>query len=314
MFVISVSWSVSERPLVVPVAPLTTDVDKTALGERLFFDVRLSGSGHRSCNTCHDLGRGGVSHTMQPSTGGPHEGFDTPSVFNAALNYRLGWLAQYRTLEEINEQSILSPDIMGTDWTTVLSKLSTDPIYATGLGAAYGRSWGKDDVLNALAEFQRSLITPNSRFDRFLEGRTEVLTPTEKQGYLLFQGLGCVSCHQGRNVGGNLVQRFGIFGVSEQTRRPENGKTDLGRIAVTGLERDRFQFRVPSLRNVAVTAPYFHNGSVPTLDQAIVIMGRTQLGRELSQPDTEAIAQFLQTLTGEYKGVPLDQSYGDRVP
>jgi cytochrome c peroxidase len=189
----------------------------------------------------------------------------------------------------------------------VLATLNADAWYSDRFRAIYGRGWGRSEVLQALAEFQRSLVTPNSRFDRFLEGQADALTAEEAQGYRLFQDLGCMSCHQGRNVGGSLVQKFGVFAGPRDTANRDLRGADIGRFAITGLERDRHVFRVPSLRNVAVTAPYLHDGRVARLDEVVDIMGRMQLGRDLSRHDIDAIVKFLRTLTGEYKGVPLDQ-------
>jgi cytochrome c peroxidase len=299
-----------QEATIAPLETIVTDGDKTALGARLFVDTRLSRDGTKSCNTCHDLNRGGINPSIRPSVTGPHAGFDTLSIFNAALNYRFGWLADHRTLEEINEESILDADVMGSDWATVLHRLREDREFDAAFQTSFGSEWGRQAVLDVLGEFQRSLITPNSRFDRYLAGKKDAITPAEEQGYRLFQGYGCISCHQGRNIGGNLVQKFGVFSGPEGNGRPQLSEADLGRFAVSGLELDRHVFRVPSLRNVAVTGPYLHNGSVSTLAEVIAIMGRTQLGREISQADIASIVAFLGSLTGEYQGKPL----GPKLP
>jgi cytochrome c peroxidase len=290
---------------IAPLVALETNAEKTALGRTLFEDVRLSHGEQVSCASCHDLKKGGVdSGKPRPKTG-RESGFDTLSVFNAALNYRLNWLGEFESLEEANDSSISDPGEMATTWSAVLRKLRADSDYVARFDAIYGTAWGKAAVLDALVEFQRSLITPDSRFDRFLRNQEGAITAEEEQGYRLFDGFGCIACHQGRNVGGNLLQKFGVFSKPDQKRKTFKD-ADLGRIAVTGLERDRFVFRVPSLRNVAVTAPYLHDGSVASLEEIVAIMGRTQLGRELKQPDISLIVKFLRTLTGEYQGVPLD--------
>jgi cytochrome c peroxidase len=153
-------------------------------------------------------------------------------------------------------------------------------------------------------EFERSLITPNSRFDRYLLGDESAITAEEKAGYALFKSYGCVACHQGRNVGGNMFQ---IFGVMDDyfANRGHITDADYGRFNVTGREEDRFHFRVPSLRNVALTAPYFHDGTAESLDQAVMVMARYQLGVTMPAEDVGLIVKFLGTLTGEYKGQPL---------
>ena len=159
-------------------------------------------------------------------------------------------------------------------------------------------------ILDALTTYERSLVTPNARFDRYLRNQPEALSPVERRGYAIFKTYGCVACHQGVNVGGSMFQKFGIFqeaSAPHDSARP----VDLGRFLLTQALRDREVFRVPSLRNVALTAPYFHDGRAPTLEAAVTIMARVQLGRTLSQEDTHAIVQFLHTLTGEYQGRSL---------
>jgi cytochrome c peroxidase len=163
-------------------------------------------------------------------------------------------------------------------------------------------------VLDALATFERSLITPDAPFDRHLRGEPDAITPEEQRGYRLFKDYGCVACHQGVNVGGNLFQRFGIF--RDPSPHQLIRTADLGRFAITNAPGDRFVFRVPSLRNVAVTAPYFHDGRARTLEGAIAEMARSQLGRVLSRQEIRLIAGFLRTLTGEYRGQSLSDLAG----
>jgi cytochrome c peroxidase len=168
-------------------------------------------------------------------------------------------------------------------------------------------------VLDALAVFQRSLLTPNARFDRYLGGERGAITSDEERGYQLFKSYGCATCHQGVNVGGNLSQTFGVFiePIIGQWRRTNS---NLGRFAFTGLESDRHVFRVPSLRNVAVTAPYFHNGAIASLPEAVDIMARVQLGRKLPTGDLDLIVRFLGTLTGEYRGRSLSPGMDQANP
>jgi cytochrome c peroxidase len=168
-------------------------------------------------------------------------------------------------------------------------------VFSDGLTAA--------NVRTALLEYERSLVTPNAPFDRYLRGDTHAISERAKQGYALFKTYGCASCHQGMAVGGNMLQRVGVmhdyFGD-----RGSVTPADLGHFSVTHLERDRYVFRVPSLRNVALTAPYFHDGTAATLEKAITTMARYQLGRELEDEDVALLAEFLRTLTGEYRGKP----------
>jgi cytochrome c peroxidase len=288
------------EPIIPVSAPVGLDPARVALGASLFSDVRLSGRGDVSCSSCHDLAHGGDDGRIRsPGSDGSPLDFNTPTVFNAALNFRLNWRGNFRDLEAQNEAALLDPRIMGSDWTTLLPRLRSAPEYAQGFRAAYGRPPVRDEVLDALASFQRSLVTPAAPLDRYLAGDAGALAPEERRGFELFKSYGCVSCHQGRNVGGNLFQRFGIFPGSETGGEAE---ADLGRFTVTGLEADRRVFRVPSLRNVALTAPYLHDGRAATLEEVVAIMGRTQLGVELPAEDVDLIVRFLGTLTGEYGG------------
>lgn len=187
---------------------------------------------------------------------------------------------------------------MNSDWADVLPKLQADTAYTSAFSAAYPDGLTQANVLHAVASFERSLITPNSRFDQYLRGDANALSDDEKRGYELFKSFGCAACHQGVNAGGNMFQRFGIF---RGQNRPHHDE-DTGRFGVTGAARDRQVFRVPSLRNVAVTAPYYHDGRVQTLETAVDLMATRQLGRPLHADEIELIVQFLNTLTGEYQG------------
>ncbi|MGO8021165.1 cytochrome-c peroxidase [Rhizobium leguminosarum] len=300
---------VSSEPVSAIKATKISDQRKVDLGERLFHDPILSGKGMISCASCHSLSQGGT--VRLPRTigyNGRMHRFNAPTIFNVAQNYRLGWRGNFTKLEEQNEAVILDPNLMASEWKTLVSALSAAPRYSEEFSSVYGRSIGKADVIDALVQFQRSLDTPGARFDRYLEGDEAVLTAREIRGYELFKSNGCASCHQGRNVGGNLFERFGVF--ADANTEEFLGDTimddgDLGRYTVTHLNEDKGVFRVPSLRNVDVTAPYFHDGRTFSLDQAITIMAKLQLGHELEVEDVSDIAAFLRTLTGEYKGRKL---------
>jgi cytochrome c peroxidase len=232
------------------------------------------------------------------SDGLPHR--NTPTVFNVSLNGTLNWDGALQTLEKHTDSVV--PALMHIPWPELIARLRRDAAYAAAFAAAYPDGLTHNNVLDAIATFERSLLTPRSRFDRYLQGEHQALTRRELEGYELFKSYGCVSCHQGINIGGNMFQRFGVFEAIPSSRLPV---TDLGRFLVTGVERDRHVFRVPSLRNVAVTAPYFHDGRAPTLETAVETMARAQLGRTLTARDVSRIVDFLGTLTGEYKGQPL---------
>jgi cytochrome c peroxidase len=291
-----------------PVAPVPMAVEldptKVQLGERLFRDVRLSHDDRVACVSCHQLDRGGDDGRAKAigADGRPLD-FNSPTVFNAALNFRFNWRGDFRTLEEQAEAVLLNPRLMNTSWEELLSKLRADRSYGAAFHAVYAGSPARQHVLDALAAFQRSLITPGAPFDRYLRGERDAIGPEERSGYELFKSHGCIACHQGVNVGGNLFQRFGIF-HDPFAHRPVTD-ADLGRFALTGKAEDRFVFRVPSLRNVANTAPYFHDGSAATLEQAVEEMARSQLGRVIASQEIGLIVRFLRTLTGKRGARPM---------
>jgi cytochrome c peroxidase len=274
----------------------------TELGRKLFHDVRLSGNAQMSCASCHRLDRGGGDGRTRPlgSDGRPLD-FNAPTVFNAALNFRLNWRGNFRTLEELAEAALLDARLMNTSWSEVVGKLQADADYVRSFGEAYGSQPDRAHVLDALASFQRGLATPNARFDEYLRGARDAITAEEERGFQLFKTYGCVACHQGMNLGGNLFQKFGIF-YEQAAQRAAPTHADLGRFGITGRKSDRQVFRVPSLRNVAVTAPYFHDGRSSSLHEAVAIMARSQLGRNIPPRDIDAIVGFLATLTGTYDG------------
>jgi cytochrome c peroxidase len=292
------------REPVTPIPPSEhLDAAKVALGRKLFHDPRLSRGDAVACSTCHQLQSGGADGRARSfgSDGRPLD-FNTPTVFNVSGNARLNWKGNFRTLEEQNESVLRNTRIMNASWDELLSKLRNDSDYLTDFSVIYGSSPGRVHVLDALATFERSLVTPNSRFDRRLRGERGAISPEEEQGYQLFKSYGCIACHQGANLGGNLSQPFGIFDDPFNPRGTAGNGQD--HIPVTGAEGGPV-YRVPSLRNVAVTAPYFHNGHTTSLAEAIEIMARSQLGRDLSSDDVHLIVKFLHTLTGEYEGRPL---------
>lgn len=296
-----------------PITPVPRDAsfdpDKVRLGEMLFHDVRLSRGDVLSCTSCHVLAEGGDDNrALSPGSDGKLLNFNAPTVFNAALSFRLNWRGNFRTLEEQNEAVLLNPQIMNITWEELLAKLRADQDYRGAFATLYGSDPAPALVLDALATFQRSLTTPDARFDRHLRGEREAITPQEERGYQLFKDYGCAACHQGVNVGGNLFQRFGIF--RDPFAQGPIRTADLGRFIITDKPDDRFVFRVPSLRNVAVTAPYFHDGRAATLEQAIEEMARSQLGRVLTGQEIALIAGFLRTLTGKYQGHTLSDRAG----
>jgi cytochrome c peroxidase len=273
----------AEEPITpIPEAPVQNS-RILALGERLFHDPRLSHGNTRSCASCHDIRTNGASAYGHDLTSeGGAIALNTPTVFNATLSFRLGWAGHIRSLESQAEQTLFNPQIMATNREEVLNKLRSDPDTNKQFRDAYGRELELADLLDAIATYERSLLTPGSRFDRWLSGDAGAITQEEFSGYQQFKSLGCVSCHQGVNVGGNLLQRHGIF---HPLAAPEPEV-----------------LRVPSLRNVATTPPYFHDGSALTLPDAVKAMGIAQLGRVLTEQQIAAIVAFLKTLNGTYRG------------
>jgi cytochrome c peroxidase len=284
-----------------PILPLAAvagiDADKMALGRKLFHEEALSGDGTVSCATCHDLGRGGGDARPRPIGSGGAEGVvNTPSILNAALGFRQFWDGRAATLEDQIDEPLHGPHEMNSSWPQAVSALGRDPAYQAAFAMLYpGGGITAANVKDALAEFQRSLPAPTP-FDRFLAGDGSAISGDAKAGYKLFKSLGCVACHQGTGVGGNMYQRMGLLADYFADR---GGVTaaDFGRYNVTGREEDRFVFKVPSLRNVALTAPYFHDGSAGTLEKAVRAMARYQLGREITAGETKAIVAFLESLT-----------------
>ena len=262
---------------------------KVALGELLFEDSRLSHDGTRACSSCHDTRSNGADRNRRDTApDGSELPFNTPTVFNAALSFRLNWEGNFRTLEAQAEASLDNPGIMATSVDEVVGRLNADPETVRRFTEAYGRAPDREVLLDAIASYERSLLTPASRFDHWLDGDSGALSTEEQNGYQLFKSLGCSSCHQGVNVGGNLYERHGIF------HPLASPKPEL--------------LRVPSLRNVATTPPYFHDGSAPTLSEAVRRMASAQLDRTLSDQQIDAIVAFLDTLTGSYRATPVSMA------
>ncbi len=292
-----------------PIQPLPppTDLDqrKVRLGEQLFHESRLSHDNNMSCSSCHFLDNNGADylpHTL--GRDGIKLDVNTPTVFNSSLNHYQLWDGRARNLEEQIDFVVTSDKEYATRWPVIVGKLKQDEKYRNSFGLIYPDGITAPNIRNAIATFERSLITLNSRFDRFLLGNANAISPEEKRGYQLFKTYGCVACHQGSNVGGNLFMKLGVFG-DYFAKRGNPTQADLGRFNVTGKPRDRHLFRVPSLRLAALTAPYFHDGSIKTLEEAVKVMAKHQLGRTISDHDISQIVAFLKTLPGEYKGQPL---------
>jgi cytochrome c peroxidase len=285
-----------------PVAPVKEiNLGKVELGKKLYFDPRLSKSGFISCNSCHNLSMGGTDN-LKTSIGhkwqqGP---INSPTVLNSSLSVAQFWDGRAADLKAQAGGPIANPGEMAFTHTLAVGMLETIPEYVIEFKLVFGKSViDIDQVTDAIAEFEKTLVTPHSRFDHWLLGESGAITSEELAGYQLFKNSGCVACHNGSALGGTSFQKMGVV---------EPYKTDnaaQGLIGVTGKDADRFKFKVPTLRNVDLTYPYFHDGEAATLTQAVDIMGRLQLGRKFTPGENAQIVQFLNTLTGDQPSFDL---------
>ena len=291
-----------DRPIEPIPNPPALNVDKVRLGSQLYQDPQLSHNNTVSCASCHTLDKGGTDRRAHSiGINGAVGLVNAPTILNSSLNFKQFWDGRAETLEAQIDGPIHNELEMGSSWPEIIKKLQKSPQYLAQFQQLYPDGLTSNNIKNAIATYERSLSTPDSRFDRFLKGDDKALTANEKKGYQRFKDYGCVSCHQGILLGGNMFQKFGVFGDYFQDRG-EITTADYGRFNVTGKQEDRFAFKVPSLRNVELTSPYFHDGSATTLDQAVKVMVKYQLGRELPQEDIDSIIEFLTTLTGQIKG------------
>jgi len=294
-----------------PILPLPDkiiDVDpaKAKLGEKLFADKRFSGDGTVSCQSCHLPHAGGADprrHSV--SAFGKVRELNSPTIFNVRYNTAgLNWTGRTKDLDAQISGSVGNADTMAHDWGKVLKILAADPAMVSEFKAIYGgdEPVTQKNASEAIVSFERSLVTP-SRFDDWLKGDDKAITAQEKIGYDKFKNNGCVGCHSGINVGGNSFMKFSLIGdyYGDRAKKGRGAmvEVDKGRLLVTKKEEDMHVFRVASLRNVAITAPYFHDGAVDSLDEAIQLMGRHQLGREIPPEDRKDIEAFLKSLTGK---------------
>lgn len=280
----------------VPRRAATTLSPEEQLGARLFADPRLSRDGRLACVTCHPLDGVGTDNVTRAAGAGARAGVvSTPTIYNVALNAAHFWDGRAATLEEQVDGPLLSPLEMGATWPDVLRRLADDATYARAFQDVYHRRPDERAVRAAIAAFERTLVLPDAPFDRWLRGDAGAIDAGALQGYRHFVAYGCASCHQGANVGGNLFQVLGVVAPRFTADRPAT-EYDVGIARRTGRDKDRHRFRVPSLRLAARTAPYMHDGSVATLDEAIALMGRLQLGVEIPAEERAQIAAFLATL------------------
>lgn len=282
-----------------PIQPIPAAVVKDAnlveLGKKLYFDPRLSKSGFISCNSCHNLSMGGTDN-LKTSIGhnwtkGP---INAPTVLNSSMNLAQFWDGRASDLQAQAGGPIANPGEMASNHTLAVEVLQSIPGYVAEFKKTFGSETVTiEEVTKAIAAFEDTLVTPNSRFDQWLKGDAKALTKTELAGYALFKDSGCTACHNGPAVGGNSFQKMGVVEPYQATSPAE------GRVAVTKDEADRFNFKVPTLRNVELTYPYFHDGEAATLKNAVATMGRVQLGKNFTDEENASIVAFLKTLTGD---------------
>ena len=281
--------------------PASINIGMVELGKKLYFDPRLSKSGIMSCNTCHNLSMGGTDN-IPTSVGdkwqqGP---INSPTVLNSSLNLAQFWDGRASDLKAQAGGPIANPGEMAFTHTLAINVLESIPAYVREFKLVFGKDKVDiDQVTTAIAEFEKTLVTPNSRFDQWLLGNKGALTKQEQEGYALFKDSGCVACHNGEAVGGNSFQKMGLY---EQYK---TAATAEGRSGVTGKDADRFNFKVPTLRNVEMTYPYFHDGAANTLGEAVDVMGRLQLGKKFTKDENAKIVAFLKTLTGDQPNFAL---------
>nr|WP_210534583.1 cytochrome-c peroxidase [Thermosulfurimonas marina] len=290
---------------------------KIELGKMLYFDPRLSASHLISCNTCHNLSLAGVD-IQETSTGhmwqrGPR---NAPTVLNSVFNTAQFWDGRAKDLEEQAKGPVQASVEMSNTPERVVATLKSIPEYVELFRKAFPGEKDPvtfDNVAKAIEAFEATLLTPNSPFDRFLKGDLRALTAEEKEGLRLFMEKGCANCHNGINVGGGM---YAPFGVVERPGADILPPGDKGRFAVTKTASDEYVFKVPSLRNIALTYPYFHSGKVWSLEDAVSIMGSAQLGADLSPEEVRKIVAFLKTLTGKQPEIvlPILPPSTDRTP
>lgn len=277
-----------------------TERDKILLGRALFHDRRLSGDETLSCATCHMLTHGGAE-PRRTSTGirGQTGPINSPSVLNAAFNFRQFWDGRAADLREQAAGPVTNPIEMGGDWNAILERLRADRALVERFTAVYGEdALNQENVLDAIVAYESYLVTP-APFDRWLAGQDDALSEPQQRGLRLFVETGCTTCHNGRNVGGAMYQRMGLVNNYFERRGGPLSEADHGRFNVTNDEADRHMFKVPTLRNVAQTSPYFHDGSEPELSGAVRTMAYVQLNRELTDEQVADIVAFLEALSGE---------------
>lgn len=287
-----------------PVTLIPVDSNKVAIGFKMFHDTRLSIDNTLSCASCHGLNTGGVDNKIySDGVNSQVGGINAPTVYNAVFNHLQFWDGRAKNLAEQAAGPPENPVEMGAHtWDDIVAKLNTDKELVNMFSAVYPEGVTKNSVTDAIAEFEKTLVTPNSKFDKYLMGDMTAINDNEKHGYTLFKQFDCHTCHAGVNIGGESFELMGLHKDYFEDRG--NGTdADLGRFSFTANDRDKFRLKTPTLRNIALTAPYYHDGTVNTLDEAVEKMVKYQTRYStISKEDVNDIVAFMNTLTGEYNG------------
>ena len=291
-----------------PIRPIAesvqVDARKAILGNMLYHDTRLSSDNTVSCASCHGLATGGVDNKQySEGVGGQLGGVNAPTVYNAVYNFVQFWDGRAKTLADQAAGPPLNPiEMASTSFDEIIAKLQQDKNFTAAFNEVYPDGLTQDNITDAIEEFERTLITPNSRFDKYLKGDDQALTADELTGYELFKQHNCATCHVGPNLGGQSYELMGLRRHYFADRGLELTEEDNGRYKETKQERDRHRFKVPGLRNVELTWPYYHDGTRATLEEAVRDMAIYQSDAELSEAGVAQVVAFLRTLTGERNG------------
>lgn len=286
-----------------PIRPIADKLEydeaKAELGRILYHDTRLSVDNTVSCASCHGLNTAGVDNKQySEGVGGQFGGVNAPTVYNAVYNFVQFWDGRAATLALQAAGPPLNPVEMGCEsFDQIIAKLSKDRALTRAFKAVYPDGWSEANITDAIAQFEHTLITPNSRFDKYLKGDATAITAEELEGYNLFKKYNCATCHVGHNLGGQSYELMGQYADYFADRGTELTVEDNGRFKETAIERDRHRFKVPGLRNVEHTYPYFHDGTEPELKEAVCKMGTYQVGVELTDEEEDKMVAFLKTLT-----------------
>lgn len=279
---------------------VAVNADKVALGEKLFFDPRLSKDNTVSCSTCHHPDKGGADQLpFSKGVGGAMGDINDPTAFNSGFQFALFWDGRAANLEEQADGPVNNPIEMASNWEEVAAKLTQDEAFTREFLAVYPDGYNKKNFTEAIAEFERTLLTP-APFDAFLKGDASALDDQQKKGYELFNSLGCYTCHTGVILGGKSYEKMGLR-ADYFKDRGDVIKRDYGRFNVTGDEYDRFRLKTPTLRNVADTFPYLHDSTAETLEEAVDIMAKYQVGKTITAEENQALVAFMHSLTGKYQ-------------